>query len=151
MTRRPALRRDRRGAAALEFALMLPVVTFIMLGVADYGSALQQVIRLEAAARAGAQVVMSRPNDTAAIRDGVRAYVSDWPLATNCAAASPSGLCITSGQRCRAVGATSEVACTTRFTTDFQRYAWVTVTRDYTPPFIVPQRTLRGNVEIRLR
>ena len=141
----------RRGAAALEFALVLPVVTFVMMAVFDYGAALQQIIRLEGAARAGAQVGMSRPNDADGIRTAALAFVGDWALGTNCGAEEPNGVCVESGTRCRVVNTTVDVSCSTTFTTDFHRYAWVTVTRPYSPILVVPQRTLRGNVEIRLR
>ena len=141
----------RRGAAALEFALVLPVVTFVMTAVLDYGAALQQIIRLEGAARAGAQVAMSRPNDADAIRAAALGFVGDWAVAADCGAEAPDGVCVQSGLRCRVVGGTADIPCSPAPTTDFHRYAWVTITRPYSPILVVPDRTLRGNVEIRLR
>ncbi|MBW8269077.1 TadE family protein [Caldovatus aquaticus] len=53
--------RDRRGVSALEFALLLPVLITVLMGAFDLGNAFQQSIRLEAAARAGAQAAFYSP------------------------------------------------------------------------------------------
>lgn len=151
---RRALRRGDRGAVALEFALLLPVITLIMTGVADYGTALQQIIRLENAARAGAQVAMTKPGDASEIRTMVLAQLTDWTRGTNCGTANqaPNGVCVTSSVTCKTtLAATGTVPCNTDFTTDWVQYASVTVTRPYAPLLLVPQTMLRGNVELRLR
>jgi len=46
--------RDRRGVAALELASILPVLAITLMAVIDLGDTIQQNLRLEAAARAGA-------------------------------------------------------------------------------------------------
>jgi Flp pilus assembly protein TadG len=57
MTRRPArkVRRDR-GAVAVEFALLLPVLLFLVFGIIDFGRALNAQITLTQAAREGARM-----------------------------------------------------------------------------------------------
>jgi Flp pilus assembly protein TadG len=54
-----------RGAAAVEFALLLPLVLLILFGVIDFGFALDAKIKLTQAAREGARVA-SFPDSTEA-------------------------------------------------------------------------------------
>lgn len=61
------LRRCRRAVAAAEFAVIAPVMVLLLAGLVDLAGAMQQTIRLENAARAGAQYAMSFPDDTAGI------------------------------------------------------------------------------------
>jgi Flp pilus assembly protein TadG len=52
----PPHRDDRqRGAAAVEFALIVPLLVSMLLGVVDFGMALSQNISLQGAAREGAR------------------------------------------------------------------------------------------------
>jgi len=148
-------RRDR-GAAAAEFALVVPIITFITFAVLDFGNALQQIIRLEAAARAGAQVAFSAPSNTADVRTAVRDSLANWPLTTD----TPAGnVAVTIANTCRCpLPSTSTFNCTTGDpatacggTGDFRQYVSVTVARPYTALFMVPVTTVRGNVELRLR
>jgi Flp pilus assembly protein TadG len=168
------LRRRDRGISALEFALTLPVLTFIMLGVADYGAALQQSIRLEAAARAGAQVAFTHTGDTRfntadmnftagsnarLVRDAVFAKLSGWSAAPSCTNGAGNGVCVTYVAWCQcpqngnAVGTNYAFDCSADSPPceDHQRFASITATRNYSPLSIFPLRTLRGNVEIRVR
>jgi Flp pilus assembly protein TadG len=148
--------RWRRGASALEFALAAPIVTFITFAVLDYGNALQQIIRLEAAARAGAAVAFASPSNTAEIRTAVRTSLQYWPLATD----NPAGnVSVAVDNTCRCpLPSTTTFNCTTGDpqnacggTGDFRQYVSVSVTRPFSAVFIVPQTTVRGNVELRLR
>jgi len=59
--------RSRCGAAAVEFALLLPLFTVIILGIFDYGLAMFRKMELVAAARSGAQMAILDPSDTTAI------------------------------------------------------------------------------------
>jgi Flp pilus assembly protein TadG len=65
-----------RGGAALEFALLAPVFTLLALGTFDLGHALQTSMRLERAARAGAQFALAQPRDLAGIQV---ATLAAWP------------------------------------------------------------------------
>lgn len=147
--------RWRRGASALEFALAAPIVIFVTLAVLDYGNVLQQIIRLEAAARAGAQVAFASPDNTAEIRTAVRSSLQFWPLTTD----SPAGdVSVVVENTCRCpVPSTTTFNCTTGDPTsscggeDFRQYVSVSVSRPFSAVFIVPQTTVGGNVELRLR
>lgn len=50
---------NRRGASALEFAVVVPVLLFIMVSITDLAIAANRSIRLEAAARAAAQFALT--------------------------------------------------------------------------------------------
>ncbi|MGH9165359.1 MAG: TadE/TadG family type IV pilus assembly protein, partial [Acidimicrobiales bacterium] len=53
--RRP--RRDQRGAAAVEFALVLPLLLILVFGIVEFGRAYSAKISLTAAAREGARLL----------------------------------------------------------------------------------------------
>lgn len=161
-------RRRSRGAAALEFALMLPIVTLITMGVMDYGNALQQSIRLADAARSGAQVAFTHPGDTvhntndpdaALVRTAVLDNLRGWPAASSCSNGTGTGVCVTYRSWCQcprqdgAVGVTYAFECNADSPPcdDFNRYASVEVTRNYTPLIMVPMTTLRADVAVRIR
>ena len=62
---------SERGAAAVEFALLLPVLIVLILGIVEFGRAFQVQATLAAAAREGARV-MALEDDAAAARTAVR-------------------------------------------------------------------------------
>jgi Flp pilus assembly protein TadG len=64
MRRRPARRAARdRGAAAVEFALLLPLLALLVFGIVDFGRALNAQITLTQAAREGARMAaLGEPN-----------------------------------------------------------------------------------------
>jgi Flp pilus assembly protein TadG len=150
-----ARRRGRdRGVSALEFALTAPIIAFVMLIVADIGNGLQQIVRLEAAARAGAQVAFTEPDEPEAIRTAVRESLQYWPLTTD---SPPGDVTVTSSFTCMCVNTATTFNCTTGDpesscgSPDFRQYVSVTVSRPARALLWVPITTLRGNVELRLR
>jgi Flp pilus assembly protein TadG len=62
---------DERGASAVEFAMVVPLLLALVLGIAEFGHAFQVQGTLSAAAREGARV-MALQNDPAAARAAVR-------------------------------------------------------------------------------
>ncbi len=52
--------RDRRGASAAEFALILPTIGAMMLGALDFGQAWSTRLELEQAAQAGIELIAAR-------------------------------------------------------------------------------------------
>jgi len=62
---------SNRGAAAVEFALLAPIVAAVLAGVANYGMALFQKMELESAARAGAQMAIKDRTATTTIQNAV--------------------------------------------------------------------------------
>jgi len=80
---RAARLRGERGATAVEFAFILPLLIVLVLGIAEFGRAFQVSGTLSAAAREGVRV-MALQNDPAAARTAVRnAAPSLKPAVTN--------------------------------------------------------------------
>jgi Flp pilus assembly protein TadG len=63
--------RDERGASAVEFAFIVPLLVVLVLGIAEFGHAFQVQGSLSAAAREGVRV-MALQNDPVAARTAVR-------------------------------------------------------------------------------
>ena len=63
--------RDERGASAVEFAFIVPLLIMLVIGIAEFGHAFQVSGTLSAAAREGVRV-MALQNDPAAARAAVR-------------------------------------------------------------------------------
>jgi Flp pilus assembly pilin Flp len=141
------LARCSKGVSALEFALIAPIMALLVMGGFDLGSIVQQSLRLEAAARAGAQHAFSRPSDTAGIAAAIRANLPGW---TDITVPSPV-------QVCRCPDGTS-VSCGGALcgTEPPAIYISVQVSRPFTAitplsATLAPPTTLRGHVELRLR
>ena len=75
-----------RGAAALEMALILPVLTILVAGLLDLGFIAFEDIQATAAARAGAQFGAAY-----ALQNGFAAAGTDTAVTNGVAAAMPSG------------------------------------------------------------
>ena len=63
--------KNERGATAVEFAMIMPLLIVLVLGIAEFGRAFQVSGTLSAAAREGVRV-MALQNDPAAARAAVR-------------------------------------------------------------------------------
>ncbi|MGY1615549.1 TadE/TadG family type IV pilus assembly protein [Geodermatophilus sp. SYSU D00691] len=63
--------RDERGASAVEFALIVPLLVLLVLGIIEFGHGFQVQGTLSAAAREGVRT-MALQNDPAAARAAVR-------------------------------------------------------------------------------
>lgn len=59
---RGARHRDQRGAAAVEFALVVPMMVMLLLGIITFGIAYTQSVALNNTAREGARFGASTPN-----------------------------------------------------------------------------------------
>ncbi len=85
------------GAAAVEFAFIVPLLLVLVLGIAEFGHAFQVQGTLSAAAREGARV-MALQNDPAAARAAVRdATPALDPGVTNAQIAVTPTACPTTG------------------------------------------------------
>ena len=62
---------SRRGAAAVEFALLAPIVAAALAALANYGMAMFEKMELESAVRAGAQIAITDRTGTTAIQNAV--------------------------------------------------------------------------------
>ncbi|MDR3559882.1 MAG: TadE/TadG family type IV pilus assembly protein [Negativicutes bacterium] len=72
--------KNQRGQSLVEFALVLPVLLMLVVGLLGFGLVMQDYISLAEAARAGARYAAVHPSDTAniklAAKNAVPAYTS---------------------------------------------------------------------------
>lgn len=82
-------RTDReRGAAAVEFALVVPLLIMLVMGIAEFGRAYNAQAILSGAAREGVRV-MALQNDATAARTATRAAASPLVLSSSQISVSP--------------------------------------------------------------
>ncbi len=109
--------RGERGASAVEFAMIVPLLLVLVLGIAEFGHAFQVQGTLSAAAREGARV-MALQNDPAAARQAVRdAAPTLHPSITNAQVTVTPAACPAAGTTGRNVRVT--VSYPMPFLTDF--------------------------------
>jgi Flp pilus assembly protein TadG len=97
--------RDERGASAVEFAFVLPLLVLLVFGIAEFGRAFQVQGTLSAAAREGVRT-MALQNDPAAARAAVRGTAASLTPAL-----TDSQIVITPAA-CPATGGTTNVRLT---------------------------------------
>jgi Flp pilus assembly protein TadG len=89
--------RGERGASAVEFAMIVPLLIMLVIGIAEFGHAFQVQGTLSAAAREGVRA-MALQNDPSAARTAVRnAAASLSPAVTNTQIAVTPSACPTTG------------------------------------------------------
>jgi Flp pilus assembly protein TadG len=97
--RGPGVRDRERGAAAVEFALLLPLLLLLVFGIVDFGRALNAQITLTQAAREGARLAaLGQPNVVGATQAAATGLSSVTVTVTSC----PAGATQTTGAVVRA-------------------------------------------------
>lgn len=76
MTPRFKRARSERGAELIEFALVLPLLLFIVLGIVDFGFLFQRLEVVTNAAREGARIAVLPSYTTADVDSRVRSYMN---------------------------------------------------------------------------
>lgn len=133
---------SRRGAAAVEFALMVPVVVVGLTYVADLGRATFQKIEMESAARAGAQMAIRDRANTSAIQQ-TTVDSTDLTLTT-------SDVSVTETCRCADIDSTATCGTTCTNGDPTQFYTTVTVTKSFTYLILgLADKTLQESVTVR--
>jgi len=118
----------------VEFALIIPVMSIILLGLSDYAIAAFHTIELESAARSGAQYAMLDSSDTAVIITTVEN--STFLDATN--------LTVTTTEFCECADGTT-VACGGACASGNVRgYMQISAVYIHTPIFLPSTMTLTG-------
>lgn len=143
LTRRLAAlaKQSRRGAAAVEFALMVPVVVAGLTGVANYGLAIFEKIELESAARAGAQMAI---RNRAATSDIQQTTVDSTNLTL-----TTSDVFVTEVCRCADIDATATCGTTCADGDPTQFYTTVTVKKTFTLLLLGTNIQLEESVTVR--
>ena len=89
LTRRP--RGTDRGAAAVEFALLLPVLLLLLFGIIDFGRALNAQITLTQAAREGARLAALGQSNSAVVSRAQSAATGLSNVSVTVSSSCPSG------------------------------------------------------------
>jgi len=94
MRRRPARKAPRdRGAAAVEFALLLPLLMLLVFGIVDFGRALSAQITLTQAAREGARLAaLGEPNVVSSTQAAATGLNPVNVTVTSCPAGAGAGV-----------------------------------------------------------
>ncbi len=146
-----ALRACRRGAAALEFAIIAPITAIALLCIYDLGNALQQQIRLTDAVRAGGIFAASWPDPLSAVATQVTAALSPW---ANVTVPTPTMACYCWDYSAQT---STSVTCPTSGTDSctgsliFQRYVTVTASRPMSPIFLTSLTTTTAQYVARIK
>jgi Flp pilus assembly protein TadG len=91
-------RRDERGAALVEFALVLPILVFLLFGIIEFGRLLNTQVMITSAAREGARFATlgsSASAITSQVRASCPSLVADDVLVAVTNAAGASGTAVT--------------------------------------------------------
>lgn len=99
-----------RGAAAVEFALVVPLLVLVLLGIVEFSRAFQVQATLAAAAREGARV-MVLTNDETRATGAVRGAASSLDLGPGQITVAPD--------TCSGTDVTETITVTVRFTQPF--------------------------------
>jgi Flp pilus assembly protein TadG len=116
---------DRRGVAALEFAIIALVLVTLVLGAFDFGNAAQQQVQLQEAVRAGGAYAATYPTDPTGIQNVVtNSLPTGWQLSSS---PTVSCSCLDSS-----TGATSSTICTAPNCSTDAKIITITATMPYT-------------------
>lgn len=128
------------GAAAVEFALLAPVLVVVLSGIVGYGLAMFDKIDLVSATRAGAQLALIDSSDTSAIENAV---VGATGLGITAADVSTTEYC-----ECLD-GSTITCGATCGDGSDNRHFMTITATFDHTLLLIGNTVTLTGETTVR--
>lgn len=117
------LLRARRGAAATEFALLMPVLAVLIVAAWDLGSAYNHYVRLTGAVRTAFSFVLAGKG-------------ADLPGITKYVQANAPNATVNPVMECTCNGIVQ--ICATACNTNFARYVRITATDRYTPIFAWP-------------
>jgi len=143
------LRSSAPGAAAVEFALLVPVIMFGLLGVANYGLAVNEKMELTSAARAGAQLAIANgTNSTSTETDAIKAMV----VASTEIAITTADVTTTESYACSDGTSVAVSTDTCADNEPLQYYMTVTASdNDYTLLFLGTTLALSNSVKVRTK
>jgi Flp pilus assembly protein TadG len=142
--------RHARGAvAAVEFALVAPVLLAMMAGLADFGLALSDQSQMASAVAQGAQFAYLNPTtatsqNMVAVVEAAAPFLANSLTTTTVTASSPAFFCVNSGSA-PPTPATVSTTCTGDGT---KAGSYVTITAKYLYPAILPFYSRLGNTTL---
>jgi Flp pilus assembly protein TadG len=116
--------RETGGAAAVEFGIMIPLLSLMVISVTDVGLAVYRKMQVEGAAQAGAQYAIVRGFDANGITNAVTSATNSSAIS---ASPSPVQFC-----GCPTSGGVSSVTCGTVCTGGAQAGTYATVSAQAT-------------------
>jgi Flp pilus assembly protein TadG len=116
--------RDTRAVAAVEFGIMIPLLSLMVVSVTDIGLAVYRKMQVENAAQAGAQYAIARGFDTSGISSAVTSATNSTVIT---ASPSPVQFC-----GCPSSTGVSTVSCGTVCTGGAQAGTYATVSAQAT-------------------
>jgi len=134
--------RARDGAAAVEFALILPIIAAFFLGITNYGLATFDKMELTSAARAGAQLALLDSSNSAAIKQAV---VDSTNLSLTTGNVTTSEVCECADGSSITCGSTCGDGSSNRY------YYTVNATYDHALLLLGTTITLTGSATVRTR
>jgi Flp pilus assembly protein TadG len=139
------------GTAAAEFALALPAVILIVIGILDYAGAVTIKTQLQSAARAGAQYAIYHPGNAA----GIQAAATGATNNTSMTVGTPSTVCKCISTATGAIG--SSVSCISACAagSTLGHFVTLSTSQTYTPLFsyegIGASLTMAGSAQMQVR
>lgn len=127
--------RCERGAAAVEFAFIVPIMALVVMGIVDYGTFINQRMKLQDLARTATQYVVQGGSDTDVVANIIES--SDFYKDS---AAKGQAITVTRQQLCECAGGRS-INCNSSCPNsgDYIRYFYaVTLDSTYRPIFAYP-------------
>ncbi len=110
--------KSQRGAAALEFALVFPVLLLLLIGIVDFGMLMSTQSVVANAAREGARTAALSNNETSA-KNAVTNAIADLPGATNIATTVTVKCTTSTGTPCSFVDSTPDAGGTVTVTVNY--------------------------------
>ena len=140
--------RDQRGSAAVELALYLPIALVLFAGLFQYGSSIFASLRLESAARAGAQYAMVDANNATNIQNTVLSAIGG----------DTADVQVTATTYCQCPGSSTQTDCTTGSCSGgaaLRQYVSIAASRPFTTILglasLAPISQVSGHAVIRVR
>jgi Flp pilus assembly protein TadG len=115
---------DTRGAAAIEFGIMIPLLSLMLVSVTDIGLAVYRKMQVEEAAQAGAQYAIARGFDASGISNAVTSATNSTAITASPGAVQFCG--------CPSSTGVSTVSCGTVCTGGAQAGTYATVSAQAT-------------------
>jgi Flp pilus assembly protein TadG len=140
---------DERGNAAIEFAIVLPMLMTMVVGTVDYGIAMTQQMEVQHAAQAGAEFAALHGFDSSQISNAVSNATALSGLSVSPAPTQACG--------CPSGSTISSVSCTDTCTSGATAGTYVTVSAQATYTTILPYPgipnsfTLTGQSVVRIQ
>jgi Flp pilus assembly protein TadG len=131
--------RDTKGVAAIEFAIMIPLLSLMVVSVTDIGLAVYRKMQVENAAQAGAQYAIARGFDTNGVSQAVTSATNSTAITaspspvTFCGCPTNSGISTVScGSNCFGGGLAGTYATVTAQATYYTLINYQLVAETYT-------------------